>query len=176
MLALLCCGWICAAARAALPAFTFTDFESDAGWPIGALPAEKASLRVIQGTAAVAARAERSSAQVLALGPSTPFSAVFVETTAAAGAPVVFCETLVRPPAVAGDVDAEFLDFGGLVVGFFRHGARGEVRALFARSPEESVWISTEWIRKASSVHVWTAPGPADVPWWRARQELQESR
>lgn len=130
------------AIRAALPAHLFADFESAAGWRAGALPLEKAGFRLIQGLAAVAANAEADSAQVLVLGPSSPFAAVFVETTAVAKAPVVFCEMLVQPPAVAGEADAEFLDFGGAVVGFFRQGGSGEVRVLFARSAEESVWIS----------------------------------
>ena len=143
LLALLCGLAFTGAARVALPAYWFADFEADAGWRAGALPVEKAATRLVQGQAKVIARAEQDSAQVLQLGPSTPFAAVFVDTTVVASAPVVFCEVIVKPPAVSGDADAEFLDFGGAVVGFFRNGARGEVRALFARSAGESVWIST---------------------------------
>jgi hypothetical protein len=156
--------WFCCAsvASAALPAYLFTDFEAAAGWKIGALAAPRAGVQVVQGAAAIAAIEEKDSAQVLELGPSTPFPAVFVATTAVAKAPVVFSELLVQPVAGAADQEAEFLDFGGAVVGFFRQGTRGEVRVLFARSAEESVWISTgqtfavdergraaEWLRLA---------------------------
>ena len=129
--------------RAALPAYSFTDFEG-AGWSAGPLPAEKSAWHLVQGSAAVVATSEERPAQALALGPSTPFAAVFVETTPVANAPVVFCEVLAKPHAVAGEADAEFLDFGGAVAGFFRgKNGRGELRALFARSAAESVWLST---------------------------------
>ncbi len=130
-------------AKAALPGYFFADFEAAAGWTPAVLPSAKAGFHLIQGQAAVAALAEKDSAQVLELGPSTPFAAVFVETRAVAKAPVVFCEMLIQPPAVDAAMDAEFLDFGGAIVGFFRKGALGEVRVLFARSSEESVWISS---------------------------------
>lgn len=138
-------GWLNTApnAKAALPAYLFADFESAPDWAPGRLPLERAGFHVIQGSAAVVALAEKDSAQVLELGPSEPFAAVFVETTAVAKAPVVFCEMLVQPPAVDAGMDAEFLDFGGAIVGFFRQGTRGELRVLFARSAEESVWISS---------------------------------
>ena len=138
-------GWVNPApnAKAALPAYLFADFESAADWATGRLPLERAGFHLIQGSAEVVALAEKDSAQVLELGPSEPFAAVFVETTAVAKAPVVFCEMLVQPPAVDTGMDAEFLDFGGAIVGFFRQGARGELRVLFARSAEESVWISS---------------------------------
>jgi hypothetical protein len=137
--------WFCCAsvASAALPAYLFTDFEAAAGWKTGALTAPRAGVQVVQGAAAIVAMEDKDSAQVLELEPSTPFAAVFVATTAVAKAPVVFCEMLVQPVAVAADQDAEFLDFGGAVVGFFRQGTGGEVRVLFARSAEESVWISS---------------------------------
>ena len=131
------------AMRAALPAFSFTDFEPGSGWTAGVIAAEKSGWHLVQGSAAVIARDEAHSAQALALGPSTPFAALSIETVAVASAPVVFCEVLAMPHAVEGDADAEFLDFGGAVAGFFRTGARGELRALFARSATESVWIST---------------------------------
>ncbi len=127
--------------RAALPAFLFADFEPEAGWKPGTLPAHQAGIRLIQGTATVVA--EKDFAQILQVGPSTPFAAVFVETIAVAKAPVAFCELLVRPAAVDEATDGEFLDFGGAIVGVFRHGQRGDLRVLYSRSSEESLWISS---------------------------------
>lgn len=130
-------------APAAVPAYSFMDFEAAAGWSVEPLPAEKAGLHLIQGEAAVVGLPEESSRQVLQMGPSMPFAAVFVETRSVSKAPVVFCEFLAQPPAVDEQTDAEFIDFGGAILGFFHVAGRGEVRALFNRTAEESVWIST---------------------------------
>lgn len=131
------------AAKAALPPHYFTDFESGGGWSEEPLPPEKSPLRLVQGNAAIVALAEENSSQALELGPSNPFTAVFVDTLPLAKSQVAFCEILARPAAVNDDLDAEFFDFGGSVLGFFRVGDKGELRVLSSRSPDESVWIST---------------------------------
>ena len=128
---------------AALPAYYFADFEADGGWKLGAVSSTKAAVQLVQGAAEIAAVPEKDSQQVLALGPSTPFAAVFVDTLAVGKAPVVFCELLAKPASINEASDAEFFDFGGAVLGFFRVGNHGELRALYDRAKEESVWIST---------------------------------
>jgi hypothetical protein len=135
----------CAAAggHAALPAYYFADFETAGGWTVGDLPRVGAPLRLMQGEARVIALPETDSAQALEVGPSSPFPAVFVDASPIARSETVFAEVLARPLAVADTADEEFLDFGGAVLGFFRVGDLGEVRALFGRSAEEGVWIST---------------------------------
>lgn len=127
---------------AALPPYFFADFERGA-WTTGSLPRENASVRLVQGKAEIVPLDEAESQQFLELGPSTPFPAVRVDATPIAGGKVVFCEVLARPFAVDEEADEEFFDFGGAVLGFFRVENRGEVRALFGRTKEESVWIST---------------------------------
>jgi hypothetical protein len=129
--------------RAALPAYLHIDFETAGGWNPGVIHGAKSGLQIIQGSAAIVSLKERDSSQVLELGPSSPFPAVFVDSLPVAKAPIVFCEFLVKPAAVDSDSDAEFFDLGGATLGFFKADARGEVRALFNRSNEESVWIST---------------------------------
>ncbi|HEX8295566.1 MAG TPA: hypothetical protein VF593_04665 [Chthoniobacteraceae bacterium] len=154
--------WGASSAEGALPAYWFDDFEATTGWKQAAFTPAHGDMQLVQGTAAVVAKADDDSAQVLELGPSFPFAAVFVATTAVAKAPVVFCEVLAQPVAVGPEEDAEFLDFGGAIAGFFRNGDSAEVRVLFARTDEESVWISTgqsfaveesgravEWLRVA---------------------------
>jgi hypothetical protein len=124
------------------PGWFFANFESAAGWELGDLPLDR-SLQLAQGSAKIAALPERVSEQVLELGPSDPFPAVVIDASPLAQSSVVYCEILAQPVAMATDGDEEFLDFNGAVIGFFRTRDGAEVRALFGRSKEESVWIST---------------------------------
>lgn len=123
--------------------YQYIGFEPAKNWTPGPLPENKPAVQLIQGTASILNYAEDKSLQVLELGPSSPFSAVFVTTECVATAPVVFCEILAKPAAVNEDEDAEFLDFGGAVLGLFRIELEAEIRALFSRTDEENVWLST---------------------------------
>lgn len=127
-----------------MPAHYFADFEADGGWTAGPLSAEEGSaLRLVQGEAAVVVAPEKESFQILELKASSPSTAVFVDATPLAGNDEVFCELLARPFAVDESSDEELLDFAGAILGFFRAGDRGEIRALFSQTATESVWIST---------------------------------
>jgi hypothetical protein len=144
---LLLVAWIvCVAsfcASAALPSYSFVNFEADSGWKAGPFPQDKPSMRLVQGAASIVAVSEPDSRQLLQLGPSKPFPALFIDSSAAAKGLVAYCELLAKPVAVDEQGGQEFFDFGGAVLGFFRAGNSGEIRALFAKSKDESVWIST---------------------------------
>ena len=131
------------AAVPATPPYFFADFEADAHWSLGPLPVEDSALRLMQGKAEIAAAPETQSQQVLALGPSSNYPAVFFDASPFASSSVVFCEILAKPFAMEETSDEEFLDFDGAVVGCFRVGSQGEIRGLYAKSPQENVWIST---------------------------------
>jgi hypothetical protein len=127
----------------AVPAYTFTDFEIESGWREGPLPMEKSPVQLVQGAAAVISLPEHNPEQILELQAANPFTAMFVDTLPLAKVRVVFCELLTRPASVEEQADAEFLDFGGAILGLFRVGDGGELRVLSSRSADESVWIST---------------------------------
>lgn len=132
-----------AAAEAPAPAYFFADFEAAAGWAAGPLPERESSVRAVQGKAQIAEVKDGASQQVLALGPSAKYPAVQVDASAFAGSKVVFCEILAKPAVVDENRDEEFLDFGGAILGCFRVGQQAEIRCLYAKSPQQNVWIST---------------------------------
>jgi len=142
-------GWImvftsiCDTGNAALPSYSFTDFEADSGWSIGPFPSDNHSFRLLQGSASIVGLVEQDSRQALQLGPSNPYPVLFVDASAASKSVISYCELLARPFALDESTNQEFLNFGGAVIGFFREGNYGEVQALFANSPTDSVWIST---------------------------------
>lgn len=123
--------------------YFFADFEAATGWAIGPLPERNSSVRAMQGKAQIVEMEEGASRQVLALDPSAKYAAVQVDAAPFAGSKVVFCEVLARPAVVDEQRDEEFLDFGGAILGCFRVGQQGEIRGLYAKSPQENVWIST---------------------------------
>jgi hypothetical protein len=125
------------------PTYIGIDFEPTSGWAPGALPPGGSMLRLLQGKASVIEQAEEGSKQMLEIAPSDPFGAVYVDLGPFAQERVLFCEVLAQPFAVSEDADYEFFEVGGAVLGFFRTGNRGEVRALYAREGRGSVWIST---------------------------------
>ncbi len=131
-----------ASARATPPYF-FADFERESGWAVGALPEQKSAVRALQGRVMIAPQEDESSRQVLQLGPSPDYPVAYLDAAPFAANGVVFCEILARPFAVEESRDEEFLDFAGAILGFFRVGTQGEVRGLYAKSPQENLWIST---------------------------------
>ncbi len=132
-----------AATALALPPYFFADFEGDGPWKLGPLPAKDSAVRLMQGKAEIGGAPEEHSQQVLALGPSENYPAVFVDASNFAKSRTVFCEILAKPFAVEESSDEEFLDFEGAIIGCFRVGSQGEIRGLYAKSPKENVWIST---------------------------------
>ena len=130
-------------AVAVLPSYVFLDFEKSSGWNIGPIPTNQSSLHLAQGTASVISFPEPDSQQALQLGPSRPFPALLVNTSAIAKGVTAYCELLVRPPAVDPDTGNEFLDFGGATLAFFKNGDHAEICALHTTSAEGGVWISS---------------------------------
>jgi hypothetical protein len=130
-------------AVAVLPPYVFLDFEKNSDWHIGPIPANQSSLHLAQGAASVISFPEPDSRQALQLGPSRPFPAVLVNTSAIAKGVTAYCELLVRPPAVGPDTGNEFLDFGGATLAFFKNGGHGEICAFHATSAGQGVWISS---------------------------------
>jgi hypothetical protein len=144
LLALLWMAVVCAGAQEPkLPPYYFANFEPKSGWAEGALTLTKSSINLAQGDAEIRADNAPDSGYHLALTATDPFGAVWVDSSPVSKNNRVYCELQARPVAGGEDHDAEFLDFGGAVLGFFRVGGRGEIRALYGRTAEESVWIST---------------------------------
>jgi len=127
----------------AQPDYFFADFEAENGWALGPLPEKESAVRPLQGKVEISAEPEEVSRQVLRLGPGENFPVAYVDAARFAAQRVVYCEVLAKPYAVDENRDEEFLDFGGAILGFFRVGQQGEVRGLYAKSPQENVWIST---------------------------------
>lgn len=130
-------------APAAEPSYFFSNFEAESGWVPGPVPAEESAVRALQGKVEILEEVDGASRQVLQLGSSPEFPVAYVDAAPFAAHAVVYCEVLARPFAVDEKRDEEFLDFGGAILGFFRVGAQGEIRGLYAKSPQENVWIST---------------------------------
>jgi hypothetical protein len=127
----------------AQPGYFFSDFEAEGGWTLGPLPERESAVQALQGDVEIFAETDGASRQVLRLGPSEDYAVAYVDAAPFAAQPVVFCEVLARPFAVEANRDEEFIDLGGAILGFFRVGQQGEVRGLYAKSPQENVWIST---------------------------------
>ena len=100
LLAFMAAGCVLCEAKAALPAYSFTDFEADAGWVEGRWMGDKPTLRLIQGKAAIISNKEEGSGQILELSPSKPFATLFVDAASIAKSSTVFCEVLAKPAAV----------------------------------------------------------------------------
>ena len=81
-------GWMaflavfCATGHAALPPYSFIDFEAGTGWKIGPFPGDRPDSRLIQGKASIISVPEQDSQQALQLGPSKPFPALFIDASA----------------------------------------------------------------------------------------------
>lgn len=130
-------------ARGAGIDYFFVTFEENDGWRAGEWTRSDHALRLAKGEARIVATDEPDLQQALELGPSTPLAAVTLDAARLARAQTVHCEVWARPGATEEAAGEEFFDFAGAVLGFFRVGGEGEVRALHGRKSQEALWIST---------------------------------
>lgn len=123
--------------------YLYVTFESPK-WVTGKIPTEGTALEPVQGLAEIAKESLPAPNQFLQLGPSVPFAAVLIDSSRIKTSPKVKCQIQARLQAVEQTNDAEFLDFGGAVLGFFKIDEHhGEIWALTSRDDKESLWLST---------------------------------
>ncbi len=120
--------------------YFYTGFEQTDADTLGS--DAESPIRILSGHAGIVTTPETLDQRCLELAPTDPFGTVRVDATSLAKRSVVYLEVLAKPCVVKAGDDGEFLNFGGAILGFFKVGDVGELRALVS-APKGNVWIAT---------------------------------
>ena len=124
----------------ATPTYFYTGFEQADRDMFGHEP--ESPVRIIQGHAEIVTTPEPSAQRCLELAPTNPFGSIYVDASSLSKRNTVFLELLAKPCVADDATDGEFLNFGGAILGFFKLGDVGELRALVS-APKGNVWLAT---------------------------------
>ena len=124
----------------ATPAYFYTGFEQTDGDILGSNA--ESPIRILRGHAEIVTTPETSAQRCLELAPTHPFGTVCVDAISLAKRNLVYLEVLAKPCVADDASDGEFLNFGGAILGFFKVGDMGELRALVS-APKGNVWLAT---------------------------------
>ena len=124
----------------ATPAYFYTGFEQTDEETLGS--GAESPIRILGGHAEIVTTPETPTQRCLELAPTQPFGTVCVDATSLAKRNIFYLEVLAKPCVADDASDGEFLNFGGAILGFFKVGDVGELRALVS-APKGNVWIAT---------------------------------